>query len=158
MNERYAYVRKIGEGGSGTVSLVFDRKLHSYWAVKEVRQRQFYQQNMELKALKSISSEQFPRIADAFFKGDSLYLVMDYIEGESLKQRMKRGPLPEKEVIHIALQLAQGLHYLHSHSPQILYMDCKPGNILVNGEGKVKLVDLGSVYFCTETAKQRNIK
>lgn len=146
--QRYEYRKNLGKGGSGSVFLAYDYKLDKYWAVKELEGICDYRKNIELRLLKTISCRMFPRIVDVVAEKEKIYLVMDYIEGESLRQRMKRGALTEAEVLKIALQLAEGIQYLHQMSPQMLYMDCKPDNIMMSRDGEIKLIDLGSVYIC----------
>ena len=153
IDNRYEYIRLIGRGSSGTVYLAYDHKLHKNWAIKELEGGCNQEKSMELKLLKTLSCHAFPRLADAVFEADKTYLVMDYVEGVTLKSMMKRGPMKEKEVIKIALQLAEGLHYLHNLSPRMIYMDCKPDNIMIDKNGEVKLIDLGSVYVCRDYMK-----
>lgn len=150
-NERYEYVKTLGKGGSGSVFLARDRKLDKLWAVKELTGQGTGERNRELEVLKKLSCPAFPRIVDVISENGKTCLVMDYVEGVSLRSLLKNGPMKEKEVTAIALQMAEGLAALHNSSPQMLYMDCKPDNILMDGEGNVRFIDLGSVYFPWET-------
>ena len=68
---------------------------------------------------------------------------------------MQRQKLTEKEVLPWAVEIAKALRYLHQMSPQILYMDCKPENIILTPQGEIRLVDLGSVYICGSEKDQR---
>lgn len=150
LDGRYEYKKLLGKGGSGSVYLCFDHKLQKYWAVKEFQGKLNEERNRELDLLKKISCNRFPRIVDAVFEEDSCCLVMDLIEGENLKNVLKKGPLKEKQVVDIALQISEGLDYLHKCNPPMVYMDCKPENIMLDSEGKVKLIDFGSVFIAKE--------
>lgn len=173
---RYKYRRQLGRGGNGSVFLCYDTKLQKEWAVKELyiweevvlnemdavekldsRKHEFIDimKNTELELLKTISCNLFPRIVDVVYEQEKVYLVMDYVEGITLKEKMQRQKLTEKEVLPWAVEIAEALQYLHRMSPQILYMDCKPENIILTPQGEIRLVDLGSVYICGSEKKQR---
>ena len=166
---RYEYRRSLGKGGNGKVFLCFDTKLQKEWAMKELyvfkevglqgldeeesatnRKNASLEmlQTAELEVLKTISCNLFPRIVDIVEEEDKRYLVMDYVEGMTLKEKMQRQKVTEKEVYTWAVQIAKALLYLHQMSPRILYMDCKPENIILTPQGEIRLVDLGSVYIC----------
>lgn len=147
---RYKYRKSLGKGGNGSVFLCHDIKLQKEWAVKEL-----VEHATELELLKSISCNLFPRIVDVVHEQEKVYLVMDYVEGITLKEKMQRQQLTEKEVLPWAVEIAKALQYLHKMSPQILYMDCKPENIILTPQGEIRLVDLGSVYICGSEKKQR---
>ena len=152
VSERYEYISKIGEGGNGNVSLVYDKKLEVNWAMKEV----MMQSGQELEALRKISHPSFPRIVDCFFDKDKTYLIMDYICGITLREFVLNHYISQEQVCDFALQLAEAFSYLHNLTPPVYYMDCKPQNIMVTEDGKIKIVDLGSVYFDkTEGENQR---
>lgn len=173
---RYVCKKALGKGGNGSVYLCWDQKLQKEWAVKELNidagtdfcknsEMQITEQNMdkqndmeqtsEFDLLKTISCNLFPRIVDVVYEQDKGYLVMDYVEGITLKEKMQRQKLTEKEVLPWAVEIAKALRYLHQMSPQILYMDCKPENIMLTPQGEIRLVDLGSVYICHSEKKQR---
>ncbi len=173
---RYVCKKALGKGGNGSVFLCWDQKLHKEWAVKELNigtgtdfgknsemkiteqniEKQYYmEQTSELDLLKTISCNLFPRIVDVIYEQNKVYLVMDYVEGITLKGKMQRQKLTEKEVLPWAVEIAKALRYLHQMSPQILYMDCKPENIMLTPQGEIRLVDMGSVYICHSGKKQR---
>ena len=173
---RYVCKKSLGKGGNGSVFLCWDLKLQKEWAVKELNvgketdfcknsevqiteqnidKQNCMEQTLELDLLKTISCNLFPRIVDMVYEYDKVYLVMDYVEGITLKEKMQRQKLTEKEVFPWAVEIAKALRYLHQMSPQILYMDCKPENIMLTPQGEIRLVDLGSVYICHSDKKQR---
>ena len=150
---RYVYKKSLGKGGNGSVFLCWDLKLQKEWAVKELQI--LGEESAELELLKTISCNLFPRIVDVVYEQDKGYLIMDYVEGITLKEKMQRQKLTEKEVLPWAVEIAKALRYLHQMSPQILYLDCKPENIMLTPQGEIRLVDLGSVYICYSEKKQR---
>ncbi len=151
IGERYQYMRSLGEGGNGSVFLCRDLKLSKEWAVKEL----CAENANELEGLKSISCQYFPRIVDVIREEKKIYLVMDFVEGVTLKEKMAQGSLTEKQVYKWGKEIAKALLYLHRMNPRILYMDCKPENILLTPQGEIRLVDLGSVYICQCEKEQK---
>ncbi|TES89760.1 MAG: serine/threonine-protein kinase [Anaerolineales bacterium] len=148
LNGRYRIVETLGQGGMGAVYQAIDENLGLEVAVKEnfyttdEYSRQF---RREATILASSRHTNLPRVSDHFeIEGQGQYLVMDYIEGEDLRQRMDRlGVLSEEEVIVTGAAICDALHYLHTRKPPILHRDLKPGNIKIDPEGVVYLVDFG---------------
>jgi serine/threonine protein kinase len=148
LNNRYRIEEVLGQGGMGAVYRAKDENLGVQVAVKEnlftsdEYTRQF---TREATILATLRHTNLPRVFDHFeITGQGQYLVMDYIEGEDLRQRMDRsGMLPEEEVIIIGAGICDALEYLHTRHPPIFHRDIKPGNIKINSEGEVYLVDFG---------------
>ena len=155
LGNRYLIKERLGKGGRGTVYLCHDTKLHKDWALKELEEPSDLERSMELELLKTISCNAFPRIVDILKENGRVYLVMDYVEGISLRDKMRYQTLTEKEVLPWAKEIAKGIAYLHRMSVPILYMDCKPDNIMLTNAGEIRLVDLGSAYVCFKDKKQR---
>jgi len=86
-----------------------------------------------------------PRVTDHFVIGDQgQYLIMDYIEGEDLRQRMERsGSISEEEAIRIGAAMCDALQYLHTRNPAVIHRDVKPGNVRITPDGHIYLVDFG---------------
>lgn len=143
---RYVFRRKLGQGASGSVYMAFDAKLNKCWAVK-VCGRLW---GNEIEAIKKIDYYAFPRIVDVIRDDDVCFLVMDYIEGETLDKYRKNHSLSERQIMRMGKKIAGAMKYLHNLSPALLYMDCKPENIIVTPSGDIRLVDLGSIYICDE--------
>jgi serine/threonine protein kinase len=139
--QRYQIREKLGKGSNGQVYQVWDLHLEKFWAMKEME----HTMEDELQVLKRINHPLFPRIVDAFREEDRNFLVMDYVRGITLEEALKRGPLEEKAALAIAIQLTRAVGYLHQMNPPMLYLDLKPANIMLEEEGRIKLVDLGSV-------------
>ncbi len=99
----------------------------------------------EASILASLRHPNLPRVTDHFvIEGQGQYLVMDYIEGEDLRERIDRtGILPEEEVAVLGVAICEALHYLHTRIPTVLHRDIKPGNVKVTPQGEVSLVDFG---------------
>jgi Tol biopolymer transport system component/serine/threonine protein kinase len=104
--------------------------------------RQF---RLEAVILANLRHQNLPRVTDHFVIGDQgQYLVMDYIEGEDLRQRMERmGNITEDEAILIGAAMCDALAYLHTRKPPILHRDIKPGNVKITPDGHIFLVDFG---------------
>jgi serine/threonine protein kinase len=148
LHNRYRIAEILGQGGMGSVYRAVDENLGVDVAVKEnlfttdEYARQF---RLEAVILANLRHSNLPRVTDHFVIGDQgQYLVMDYIEGEDLRQRMERTNfLPDDEVILIGAAMCKALHYLHTRKPSILHRDVKPGNVKVTPDGEVFLVDFG---------------
>jgi serine/threonine protein kinase/Tol biopolymer transport system component len=99
----------------------------------------------EAHILAGLRHSNLPHVTDYFsLENQGQYLVMDYIDGEDLRQRMERmGAIPEREAILIGISICDALNYLHTRRPPIVHRDIKPGNIKVTPEGKAVLVDFG---------------
>ncbi len=101
----------------------------------------------EASILATLRHPNLPRVSDYFFiPGQGQYLVMDFIEGEDLRERIERlDQLPEREVIIMGASICDALMYLHNRQPPVIHRDIKPGNIKITPEGHVVLVDFGLV-------------
>lgn len=147
LNDRYRIERILGQGGMGAVYLAHDDNLGVECAVKEnlnvspESERQF---KREANLLASLRHPNLPRVTNHFVLGGQQYLVMDYIEGEDLKERLLRDhPLKEADVVRWAAQICEALTYLHGLNPPVVHRDIKPGNIKLNAQGEAILVDFG---------------
>lgn len=152
----YLILGLVGRGGMGAVYRARRVADNTIWALKEMRpplntppdeieeNRQLFQQEAQL--LGSLSHPNIPVLADSFeFEGRPV-MVMEYIDGETLEDRMLQtnAPFPEQQALGYAIQLCRVLHYLHSQNPPIIYRDLKPPNIMVTrNAGIMKLIDFG---------------
>ncbi len=148
LNKRYRIVSILGQGGMGAVYRAFDESLGIYVAVKEnlfMTDEYTRQFQREANILAGLRHPNLPRVGDYFsVPNQGQYLVMDYIDGEDLRQRIERlGTLPEREAILIGAAMCEALAYLHSRQPPIIHRDIKPGNIKITPEGHPQLVDFG---------------
>ncbi len=148
LNNRYRIVEVLGQGGMAAVYKAIDENLGVEVAVKEnlfttdEYARQF---RLEATILASLRQQNLPRVSDHFvIEPLGQYLVMDFIEGEDLRQRLDRlGPLPEQEVIIIGVAICDAISYMHTRTPVILHRDIKPGNVRITPTGHIYLVDFG---------------
>ncbi len=148
LHKRYRIVEILGQGGMGSVYRAVDENLGVEVALKEnlfttdEYARQF---RLEAVILANLRHPNLPRVTDHFVIGDQgQYLVMDYIEGEDLRQRMERlGTISEDEAVTIGAAICDALTYLHTRRPPILHRDIKPGNIKITPDGHIFLVDFG---------------
>src|SRR6266542_7100841 len=148
LHKRYQIRENLGQGGMGSVYRAVDENLGVDVAVKEnlfTTEEYARQFRLEAVILANIRHPNLPRVSDHFvIAGEGQYLVMDFIDGEDLRQRMERvGVLPEDEVIHIGAAMCDALSYLHARKPSILHRDIKPGNVKISPDGHIFLVDFG---------------
>lgn len=146
--DRYRVIEVLGQGGMGSIYRAVDENLGVEVAIKENMfaiddyARQF---RREALILANLRHPNLPRVSDHFTVDDQgQYLIMDYIEGEDLQERMERiGQLPEEEVIYLGATICDALAYMHSHDPVVLHRDIKPANVRIRPNGGVYLVDFG---------------
>ena len=148
INDRYEIIKLIGEGGMANVYLAYDTILERNVAVKVLRgdlaDDEKFVRRFQREAL-SASSLSHPNIVEMYDVGEdngNFYIVMEYIDGQTLKQLIKkRGHLTVPEAIDIMLQLTDGL--AHAHDSYIIHRDIKPQNIMILEDGMVKITDFG---------------
>ncbi len=149
---KYEILTKIGQGGMSTVYLAMDKRLNKQWAIKEIRKEKHNSNNAivvksilaEAQLMKKLDHAALPRIVDIIEDNEAIYVVMDYIEGETLSKILREyGPQPEETVIEWAKQLCEVLDYLHTRQPAVIYRDMKPSNVMLKPDGKIKVIDFG---------------
>ena len=148
INDRYEIVKSIGEGGMANVYLAMDTILDRKVAIKVLRgdlaNDDKFIRRFQREAL-SASSLSHPNIVEMYDVGEdggNYYIVMEYVEGRTLKQLLKkRGTLTISEVVDIMLQLTDGIS--HAHASYIIHRDLKPQNIMIEENGAIKITDFG---------------
>ena len=152
IDNKYEILKEIGRGGMSVVYLAMDKRLNKQWAIKEIRKDakdEYSKVNVqalikEANLMKRLDHPALPRIVDIIDENNIIYIVMDYIEGESLDRILRdNGPQSQEQVIDWGKQLCDVLRYLHKQEPPIIYRDMKPANAMLKPEGKVKLIDFG---------------
>src|SRR5215469_2232823 len=156
LKQRYRIIGQVGKGGFGAVYKATDIKSNSrLLAVKEVNPSGQNPQRIaeataafkqEALLLTGLAHQSLPHIYDHFSEAGNWYLAMDFIEGETLEERLRKTPggcLPLEEALSIGIQLCSVLDYLHTRQQPIIFRDLKPGNIMVTPDGLVYLIDFG---------------
>jgi len=148
INDRYEIVKSIGEGGMANVYLANDKILDRKVAVKVLRgdlsSDDKFIRRFQREAL-SVSNLSHPNIVEVYDVGEeegNHYIVMEYIDGKTLKQLLKkRESLTLTEVVDIMTQLTDGIS--HAHDSYIIHRDIKPQNIMIENNGMIKITDFG---------------
>ncbi|MBI3112671.1 MAG: protein kinase [Ignavibacteriales bacterium] len=156
----YTIIEKLGEGGMGVVYKAEDTKLKRTVALKflppDLTRDQSAKERFLLEA-QAASVLDHPNICAVHEIGETsdhgLFIVMPYYEGETLKEKIARGPFPLDEAIDIALQVASGVAKAHAH--EITHRDIKPGNIIVTTGGMAKILDFGLAKLAGRTKVTR---
>ncbi len=156
LKERYRILVPVGQGGFGAVYQVEDTQHgNRLLALKEINLSALTPQeaieatdafNREVHLLSDLTHPHLPRIYDHFNDREHWYLVMDFIEGETLEQYLERtrsGRLPLEAVLDIGIQLCTVLDYLHTREPSIIFRDLKPANVMRTSAGHLYLIDFG---------------
>lgn len=154
----YKLLRKIGSGGAGLTYLVSDQEgiqrcmKEFRFGMKKGEEGAFKARELferEAKTLRSLNHPQIPKYLDFFIDDsngeDKLYLIMEYIPGDTLEDLLNKQKFNESDSIEFAKKVTNVLEYLHSFSPPIIHRDVKPRNLIKTSEGIVKLIDFGSV-------------
>jgi len=143
----YRVVEKIGAGGMGEVFRAHDEHLDRDVAIKvlppgtlsdESSRKRFHK---EALALSKLNYPNIATIYDFDMQQGVDFLVMEYIPGVTLNERLAKGVLPEKEVVALGTQLAEGLSAAHEHG--VVHRDLKPGNLRLTTDGRLKILDFG---------------
>src|SRR5262245_56043853 len=133
----YEIVAAIGEGGMGKVYRAKDTRLPRDAAIKVSAEKFSDRFSREAHAIASLNH---PNITTLYDVGPN-YLVMELVDGPTLAERIRRGPMPLDQAVTIARQIAEALDYAHERG--IVHRDLKPGNIKVRPDGVVKVLDFG---------------
>lgn len=161
LRNRYEIVGLIGSGGMGTVYLASDNRLEGrQCAIKETlplfgfspeaaanARKQFQQ---EASILARLDHPGLPKVSDFFSDRDRDYLVMDFVPGQNLLQKLQEAHRAQRHLVEATVldwveQLCDTLTYLHTRTPPVLHRDIKPANIKLTPDGRLKLVDFGLV-------------
>lgn len=164
IDNRYQIEKRLGGGGMGSVYLVMDQRLGKHWAVKEMsdaaitdaveRQQAVQAFENEARLLANLDHPNLPKVNNHFQEGGKYYLVMDLIDGETLDAVIERKlnnaqpgrpaePFTEQQVLKWAEEICDLLTYLHNQIPPIIFRDLKPGNIMIEKSGRLRLIDFG---------------
>src|SRR5579871_3090005 len=142
----YRIVEKLGQGGMGTVYKAVDVRLNRPLALKFVspervtpdRKRRFFQ---EAKAASALNHPNIVHIYDIGQWEGADFIAMEYVEGRTLQQILRDGPLPIDEALRYAIQVADSI--AAAHAANIIHRDLKPANVMITGRGLAKILDFG---------------
>ena len=144
----YTIKSKLGEGGMATVYLAEDHKFHTEVALKMLKKEFVTNENIkkrflaEARSMFRMSHPHVIRVSDLIDEGDTVAFVMEYVEGETLKEYVDRkGKLTDTEIKDIFLQMLDAVGYVHEQ--KLVHRDIKPSNFMIDKKGKVKLMDFG---------------
>lgn len=148
---RYEILKLISNKGMANVYLVLDKSLRKQWCLKEILLTEAGKNKIELRSLvreanimKGLSHPAIPRIVTMESEGDSLFIVMDFVDGVSLQAVLdQKKRLSEQETVTWSQQIASVLGYLHSLPQPVIYRDMKPANVMIQSDGHIRLLDFG---------------
>jgi serine/threonine-protein kinase len=148
LSERYRLESKLGSGGMSTVYLARDETLERWVAVKVLHREisdqpdQIERFRREARSVAQVSHPNVVAVIDAGEDGGRPYIVFEYVEGDTLKQRIEQlGHLPLDEAAAYAIEIGRGL--AAAHARMLVHRDVKPQNVLIDPEGRAKVTDFG---------------
>ena len=143
--DRYRVVKRLGSGGAATVLLCEDQRLGRLVAIKRLHtgspDEMAERLQREAKLGASLNHPNLVSVFDTVTYDEGLLIVMEYVEGETLAQAQRNGPLPLRRALQVIRGVAAALDHAHSHG--VVHRDVKPANVLLGNAGTVKLADLG---------------
>ncbi|MEE8411365.1 MAG: serine/threonine-protein kinase, partial [Acidobacteriota bacterium] len=147
MLAHFSVEAKIGEGGMGEVYRALDKKLDRKVAIKVLPDRvansveRLARFEREAKALAALNHPNVAGIHQVEYVDGVHFLVMELVEGQTLAERIKAGPIPVEKALQIALQITEALEAAHDRG--IIHRDLKPANVMIADDGTVKVLDFG---------------
>ncbi|MFC2165969.1 protein kinase [Acidobacteriota bacterium] len=159
---RYHIIDKLGEGGMGVVYKAKDIRLKRTVALKflppeltkEAESRERFVR--EAQSAAALSHPNICTVHEIDEDEEKSFIVMEYVEGQSLKERIKAGPIELEDVLDIAIQVAEGLEAAHKKG--IVHRDIKSGNIMITNEGQTKIMDFGLAKVAGESLITKEAK
>jgi hypothetical protein len=147
---RFRLENKLGSGGMSTVYRAFDQTLERWVAIKMMHREfstepdQLERFRREARAAAGLSHPHVVTVIDAGEDDGHPYIVLEYVDGETLKERIRRqGPLPTGEAVAYAIEIGRALEV--AHSARLVHRDIKPQNVLLDPDGRAKVTDFGIV-------------
>lgn len=158
LNNKYEILKVIHTSGMANVYLVSDKNLKKQWCLKEIVKSEAGRNMVEYRSLiqeanimKSLNHSGIPRIVTIEEEGDSIFIIMDYVDGLSVKNWLQRkGTIAQPVVVNWMRQVCSILIYLHNRKDPIFYRDMKPDNIMIQEDGNIKVLDFGISVVITE--------
>ena len=143
----YRIIEPIGAGGMGAVYKAHDEKLHRIVALKVLPADSVAQEDRRLRFLqeaRAASALNHPHILTVYEIGEvdgKPFMATEYVQGDTLRQKIKSRPLAIRDVLEISLQISEGLRKAHEHG--IIHRDLKPENLMISRDGYAKILDFG---------------
>lgn len=161
LNGRYQILKVLHTAGMSNVYLVEDSSLNKQWCLKEIVLAEAGKNEVEYRSLiresnimKSLNHSNIPRIVTIEEENGSKFIVMDYVDGLSVKDWLNRkGTVDQKTTVSWIKQVCSVLIYLHNRKNPIIYRDMKPDNIMIQTDGNIKLLDFGISEVITQNNK-----
>ena len=160
LNGKYEVLKVMHTSGMANVYLVSDKNLNKQWCLKEIKKSEAGRNMVEYRSLlqeanimKGLNHASIPRIVTIEDEGDSTFIVMDYVEGLSIKEWLNRkGVIKQDTAVKWIKQVCNVLIYLHNRKHPILYRDMKPDNIMIQEDGNIKVLDFGISVVITDSS------
>lgn len=151
LNGRYEVTSIVHTSGMSNVYLVSDSNLNKIWCLKEIKKSEsgknkveYYSLLQEANIMKGLNYSGIPRIVTIEEDGDSLFIIMDYVDGVSIKSWIqKKQRIKQDVVVTWMKQICQVMIYLHNRPQPIFYRDMKPDNVMIQSDGNIKVIDFG---------------
>jgi len=151
-DDQYKIVKLIAVGGQGSVYLAQDSLSCEEIVLKEfvlpvyvdlsIRRKTIERFEKEARLLKHLDHQQVVKLLDFFVDDHRAYLVLEHLDGKNLRDMVQQsGPIAEPEVVSLALQMCNILHYLHKQEPPVIHRDFTPDNLILGKDGKLRLID-----------------
>ncbi len=151
INDKYEVIEILGKGGNGIVYKVKECESNRFLAVKETLLSEHGSRNSmekEAEIMKMCFHPAIPVIIESFWNADRFYVVMEYVEGMTLKEYVvKWGKLSVKATLKYVGMVGDVLEYLHTRSQPVIYGDLKPQNIMITEDDRIRLIDFGSAVI-----------
>lgn len=144
---QYEILEKLGEGGMGMVYKAHDTKLHRTVALKSLRNSipitdsDKDRLRAEAQAAAALNHPNICSVIDILDDHDEQYIVMEFVDGETLKSQIDREKVSVREILDYAIQIADGL--AEAHRKGIIHRDVKPENVIITSSGRAKIMDFG---------------
>jgi serine/threonine protein kinase len=141
---RYQVLEEIGQGGTGIIFKAFHLTLQKYVVIKLVKENFVgsINERSEVDILKNLHHQYLPQVYDFIQSGQTVYTVIDFVDGYSLKEYLDVGNVFEEPILkQWLLELLDVLSYLHTRNPAIIHSDIKPANIMITPDGHICLID-----------------